>query len=82
LLRCSVFSKSNKIPAETYRALSLNISSEALDVTDKATAPKRISAFLRLCAAFIPCQHEEYDEAVEELNAEVSGDLAEAKLTL
>jgi hypothetical protein len=82
LLRCSVFSKSNKIPAETYRALSLNISSEALDVTDKATAPKRISAFLRLCAAFIPCQHGEYDEAVEELNAEVSGDLAEAKLTL
>jgi hypothetical protein len=81
LLRCSVFSKSNKIPAETYRALSLNISSETLDVTDKATAPKRISAFLRLCAAFIPCQHAEYDEA-EELNAEVSGDLAEAKLTL
>jgi hypothetical protein len=46
LLRCSVLSKSNKIPAETYRALSLDLSSEALDVTDKATAPKRISTFL------------------------------------
>jgi hypothetical protein len=51
-------------------------------VTDKATAPKRISVFLRLCAAFIPCEHAEYDEAVEELNAEVADDLADAKLTL
>jgi hypothetical protein len=47
-------------------------------VTDKATASKRISAFLRLCAAFIPCEHEEYDEAVKELNAEVADDLADA----
>ncbi len=51
-------------------------------MTDKATAPKRISVFLRLCAAFIPCEHAEYDEAVEELNAEVADDLADAKLTL
>ncbi len=51
-------------------------------MTDKATAPKRISAFLKLCAAFIPCEHAEYDEAVEELNAEVADDLAGAKLTL
>ncbi len=51
-------------------------------MTDKATAPKRISALLRLCAAFIPCEHAEYDEAVEELNAEVADDLADTKLTL
>jgi hypothetical protein len=51
-------------------------------VTDKATAPKRVSAFLRLCAAFIPCEHAQYDEAVEELNAEVADNLSDAKLTL
>ncbi len=82
LLRCYPLSKSNKISAETYRALSLDLSTEALDVTDKATAPKRISAFLRLCAAFIPCEHAEYDEAVVKLNAEVADDLADAKLTV
>ncbi len=48
LLRCSVYSKSKKISAETYRALSLDLSTEALDAADKATAPKRISAFLKL----------------------------------
>ncbi len=68
----------NKIPVETYRALSLDLSSEAPDVTDKTTAPKRISAFLR----FITCEHAEYDEAVEELNAEVDDDVESAKLTL
>ncbi len=52
LLRCFVFSKNNKISVETYRALNLDISTEALDVTDKATAPKRISTFLKLCAAY------------------------------
>jgi hypothetical protein len=82
LLCCSPFSKRNKISAETYRALSLNLSTEALDVTDKATAPKRVSAFLRLCATFIPCEHAEYDEAVGKLNAEVSDDLAATKLIL
>ncbi len=81
MLRCSPFSKSNKISAGTYRALSLDLSTEALDVTDKAMAPKRISAFLRLCAVFIPCEHAEYDEAVVKLNAEVADDLADAKLT-
>jgi hypothetical protein len=82
LLRCSPFSKGNKISAETYRALSFDASSEALDVTDKATAPKRVSAFLRLCATFIPCEHAKYDEAVKELNAEVADNLSDAKLTL
>jgi hypothetical protein len=82
LLRASPLSKQNKIPAETYRALSLDLSSEASGATDKATAPKRISAFLRLCAAFIPWEHAEYDEAVEDLNAEVDDDVESAKLTL
>jgi hypothetical protein len=83
LLRASALSKQNKIPVETYRALSLDLSSEASDVTDKATAPKRISAFLRLCAAFIPCEHTaEYDEAVEDLNTDVDDDVGSAKLTL
>ncbi len=67
---------------ETYRALSLDIATEAFDAADKATAPKRISAFLKLCAAFIPCEHVEYDDAVEELGAEIGDDLDDAKFTL
>jgi hypothetical protein len=51
-------------------------------VTDKATAPKRISAFLKLCAAFVPCEHIEYDDTVEELDAEVGDDLDDAKFAL
>jgi hypothetical protein len=61
------------------RQRRIDLSTEALDVTDKTTAPKRISAFLRLCAAFFPCEHAEFDEAVEKLNAEVADDLAAAK---
>jgi hypothetical protein len=83
VLRCSsALSKNNKIPAETYRALSLDLSSEASAVTDTATTPKHISAFLKLCAAFIPCEHAEYDDAVEDLNAEDDDDVESAKLTL
>jgi hypothetical protein len=82
LLRCSVLSKHNKVSVEMYRALSLDIATEALDVADKATAPKRISAFLKLCAAFIPCEHVEYDETVEELGDEVDDDLDNAKFIL
>jgi hypothetical protein len=82
LLRCSPLSRSNKISAETYRALSLDMATEAVDATDKATAPKRISAFLKLCAAFVPCDHFEYDETVRELNDEVDDDLDDAKLLL
>jgi hypothetical protein len=82
LLRCSVLSKNNKVSVETYRALGLDIATETLDAADKATAPKRISALLKLCAAFIPCEHVEYDDAVEELGAKVSDDLDVAKFTL
>ncbi len=37
---------------------------------------------MRLCAAFIPCEHAEYDEAVEKFKAEVEDVVDEAKLTL
>jgi hypothetical protein len=52
------------------------------DAADKATAPKRISAFLKLRAAFIPCEHIEYDDTVRELGDEVGDDLDDAKFTL
>jgi hypothetical protein len=82
LLRCSPLSKNNKVSMETYRALSLDIATEAFDAADKATAPKRISAFLKLCARFIPCEHVEYDDTVEKLGAEIGDDLDDAKLIL
>jgi hypothetical protein len=82
LLRCSPLSKNNKISKETYLALNLDIATEAIDAADKATAPKRISAFLRLCAAFIPCEHVEYAATVDELSDEVSDDLDDAKFIL
>ncbi len=65
-----------------YRALSLNIASEATQSTDKATAPKRISAFLRLCALYIPCEFEGYEDAVKTLDSEVDPDLRKAKIIL
>jgi hypothetical protein len=64
LLLAPVLSKNTKISQDTYRALSLDGSSGANSFTDKATAPKRIWTFLRLCAKFIPCEHEAYDHAV------------------
>ena len=51
-------------------------------MADKATAPKRISAFLKLCAAFIPCEHIEYGDTVRELSEEVSDDLDDSKTIL
>ncbi len=62
--------------------LNLDLATEALDAADKATAPKRISAFLKLCATFIPCEHVDYDDAVGELSEEVDDDLDDAKLIL
>ena len=50
LLLIPLLSKNNKVPLDVYRALSLNIASEAIQSTDKATAPKRVQAFLQLCA--------------------------------
>ena len=82
LLLVPLLSKNNKVPTHVYRALSLNIASEAIQSTDKATAPKRVKAFLQLCAMYLPCEHDDYDDAVAILDAEVDHDLATAKLTL
>jgi len=82
LLRCSPLSKKNKVSAEAYRALSLDIATEASDAADKATAPKRISTFMKLCAKLIPCEHIQYDDTVRELEDEVGDDVEDAKFTL
>jgi hypothetical protein len=82
LLLVPLLSSNNKVPVDVYRALSLNIASDATQSTDKATAPKRIQAFLQLCALYIPCEHDDYDEAVSHLDSEVSHDLRAAKLSL
>jgi hypothetical protein len=82
LLLVPLLSKKNKVPIDVFRALSLNIASDATQPTDKATAPKRIQAFLQLCALYIPCEHDDYDGAVLNLDSEVSLDLRSAKLSL
>ena len=82
LLLVPVLSKNTKIHQDTYRALSLDGASGAERYTDKATAPKRIWAFLRLCAKSIPCEHEAYDHAVACLDAEVDSDVSKARTVL
>jgi hypothetical protein len=82
LLLVPLLSKRNKVPSDVYRALSLNTATEATKSTDKATASKRVSTFLRLCHLYIPCEREDYEEAVHNLDSEVSPDLRTAKLTL
>jgi hypothetical protein len=82
LLLVPLLSKRNKIPSDVFRALSLNIASEATRSTDEATAPKRISAFLRLCPLYIPCESDDYEDAIRNLDSEVDPDLRKAKLTL
>jgi hypothetical protein len=77
-----LLSKNNRVSQDVYRALSLNIASEATQSTDKATAPKRISAFLRLCALYIPCEFDDYDDAVKTLDSEVDSDHRRAKILL
>ncbi len=81
LLLVPLLSKKSRISSDVYRVLSLNIASEATQSTDKATAPKRISAFLRLCALYIPCEFEDYEDAVKTLDSEVDPDLRKAKIT-
>jgi hypothetical protein len=82
LLLVPLLSKKNKVPIDVFRALSLNIASEATQSTDKATAPKRVKAFLQLCALYIPYEHDDYDGAVLNLDSEVSLNLSSAKLSL
>ncbi len=82
LLLAPVLSKSTKIPPDTYRALSLAGSSGAELFSDKATAPKRIWVFLKLCVKFIPCEHEAYDLAVACLDVEVGLGFSRARTVL
>jgi hypothetical protein len=82
LLLAPVLTKNKKISPEVYRALSLDTASGAISASDKATAPKRIATFLRLCATFIPCDHVAYDQAVFSLDAEVDADVERAKAVL
>jgi hypothetical protein len=82
LLLAPVLSNTTKIHPKVYHGLSLNGSSGAELASDKATAPTRVWAFLKLCAKFIPCEHEAYDLAVGCLDAEVDGDVAEARKIL
>jgi hypothetical protein len=69
-------------PSTTGFPSSLNIASKATQSTEKATAPKRVQAFLQLCALYIPCEHDDYDDAVLNLDTEVSINLRSAKLSL
>ncbi len=82
ILLVPLLSKRNKVPSDVYRALSLNIASEATKYTDKTTTSKRVSAFLRLCPLYIPCEYDDYEEAARVLDSEVDPDLHTAKLTL
>ncbi len=82
LLLAPVLSKKSKISQDTYWALSLDSASGATHHTDKATAPKRILALLQLCAEFIPCEHEEYEEAVKDLDSEVDPVVGKARIVL
>ncbi len=82
LLLAPPLSKKSKVPPDVYRALSLNIASEAFRSTDKATAPKRILAFFRLCALYIPCEFEDYEDAVRSLDSEMDSNLLTARLVL
>jgi hypothetical protein len=82
LLAAPVLASKKKISPEVYRALSLDTASGAASASDKATAPKRIAAFLRLCAAFVPCDHLAYDQAVFSLDAEVDMNVEKARAVL
>jgi hypothetical protein len=82
LLLAPVLSKNNRVHQDTYRALNLDSASGAIQPTDKATAPKRILAFLQLCAQFIPCEYDDYDDAIRRLDSEVDSDVRSARLVL
>jgi len=82
LLLVPVLAKNNKVPPDIYRALSLDVASDALKATDKATASKRIKAFMHLCDLYIPCEFDDYTDAVLRLDAEVDSNLDQAKAAL
>jgi hypothetical protein len=70
--------KAKKISSEIFKALSLPGPTGASNVADERTASKRIRVFLKLCAVFIPCQHEDYYHAVAQLDAELHSDASAA----
>jgi hypothetical protein len=70
--------KTKKISSEIFKALSLEGPTGASNAADDRTAPKRIRVFLKLCAVFITCQHEDYYHAVAQPDAEVHPDIAAA----
>ena len=82
LLLVPLLSKNNKISQEVYRALSFDAASEALKPSDKATAPKRIKTFMRLCELYVPCECDEYNSAVAMLDSDVDAELCNAKIAL
>jgi hypothetical protein len=82
LLLVPLLSKTNKISQEVYRALSFDTASEALKPDDKATAPKRITTFMRLCELYVPCEFDEYNSAVAMLDSDVDAELCNAKIAL
>jgi hypothetical protein len=82
LLLVPLLSENNRVCQDVYRTLSLNIASGANLLMDKATAPKRIGAFLRLCELYISCEFDEYKESVIYLDSEVGSDLRTAKFVL
>ena len=82
LLLVPLLSKTNKISQEVYRALSFDTASEALRPDDKATAPKRITTFMRLCELYVPCEFDEYNSAVAMLDSDVDAELCNAKIAL
>jgi hypothetical protein len=84
LLVAPILSKrtSTKNSPDVYQGLNLDGPSGAELSSDKATAQKRIWSFLKLCAKFIPWEHEAYDLAVACLDAEVDDDVSEARKIL
>ncbi len=77
-LKVPLLSKSKKVPSETYKALSLEGPSGAVDAADEEPAPKRIRVFLKLCSVFIPCECDDYYHAVAQLDVEVNPDVMTA----
>jgi hypothetical protein len=82
LLLVPLLSQNKKISQEVYRALSFDTASEALKPEDKATAPKRITTFMRLCELYVPCEFDAYNSAVAMLDSDVDAELSMAKIAL
>ncbi len=78
LLKIPLLSKSEKIPPEIFKALSLEGASGAANAADEETAPKQVRVFIKLCSVFVPCEYDEYFHAIAELDSEVNPGLMAA----